>query len=114
MKPMARTEISLDMNKKVYPDVIFYTMQDDTEILILHMMDDATRWKMLSVLPDKTFRSFQEAFGKWFEFFGAPEVICAVQETGIRSEEMAVWLESLYSYYTFPQLLQFSELLRLS
>ena len=40
MKPMARTELSLDINKKVFADVIFYTMQDGVEILVLHMMDD--------------------------------------------------------------------------
>ena len=34
MKPMARTELSLDINKKVFADVIFYTMQDGIEILV--------------------------------------------------------------------------------
>ena len=95
MKPMARTELSLDINKKVFADVIFYTMQDGTEILVLHMMDDATRWKMLHLLPNRTFAAFQEGIGEWCRIFGPPEVFCSDQETGLQTEEMAVWLESI-------------------
>ena len=47
IKPVARIEFELGTNKKVFADVIYYTLQNQTLLNILHMMDEASTWKML-------------------------------------------------------------------
>ncbi len=90
---MARSEFELETNKNVYSDVIHYPTQDGFLLLIFHLMDEASRWKMLELLQDKRYESFRRALQQWFRIFDSPERLVSDQESALGSEEMVVWLE---------------------
>ncbi len=56
-------------------------------------MDDASRWKLLECIKDRKCETFQRAIQQWTRFFGFPNRLVFAQETGVCSEEIAVWLE---------------------
>ena len=57
------------------------------------MMDEASRWKMLELLADRSFVSFRNALQQWFRIFDPPRKLVIDQESAMSSEDMNVWLE---------------------
>ena len=47
-------------------------MQNQVLIYVLHMMDDASRFKMLERILDRKFESSQEGLMAWISIFGEP------------------------------------------
>ena len=88
IKPMAKTELSLEINKRLYADIIHYVMQNQVLLYVLHMMDDASRFKMLERILDRKFESIQEGLMAWISLFGEPEVLTFDQESAVPSGEM--------------------------
>ena len=83
VKPFARSEFEIETNKRVYCDVIHYMAQGQILMLVFHMTDGASRYKMLELLPDKSFLSFRKALSQWFRVFDPPGKLVTAQESAM-------------------------------
>ena len=62
--------------------------------IILHMIDEATRFTMAVVIKTKQPQDLISAMtNSWFRLFGAPRCIISDREGGIASEEASIWAE---------------------
>ena len=48
-------------------------MQDGRFIHIMHLMDDASRWRLLEHLESRQFADLSESLLAWVSIFGEPE-----------------------------------------
>ena len=59
------------------------------DVMISHIIDEATRFTMASVLKDKSAVTLIRAIDRdWVRFFGPPRVIVVDGEKGLDSEEV--------------------------
>ena len=63
--------------------------------IILHSLDEAIRFTMTGIIPDRTPRSIIDWLTQhWIRVFGPPKVILSDQEGGLCGDEAAVWAET--------------------
>ena len=66
--------------------------------MISHMIDEAIRFSIATVLPDKSAESIIRSIHKsWVQYFGPPRLIIADGDSGPDSEEVRKWLDRLPS-----------------
>ena len=54
-------------------DVLHYKLQGDVDdTLILVLLDEATRWKMMIQIADRKCETFRKALDRWTSLFGYP------------------------------------------
>ncbi len=58
-------------------------------------MDDATRWKPLTLLVGRKYEDFQKALDERYKIFEPPDQLVTDQESGLMSDEIATWLEGM-------------------
>ena len=74
-------------------DILFYK-----DYAISHLIDEATRFTVASILPGRSGVDFIRAIDKdWVRIFGPPRLIVADCETGLDTEEVRQWLDRLPS-----------------
>ena len=84
-KAMATTRLATDFNMIVQWDILFHR-----KIMISHLLDEAIRLTVASILPDKSAASIIEAIGvHWVGRFGGMKLFIADGESGLASEEVA-------------------------
>ena len=88
-KSHTSTRLSVSFNEVIQMDILYY--QED---VILHMIDEATRWTSACVLPSKSAHDICSSItNTWFRIFGPPTCIISDAESGLTSEEALVWAE---------------------
>ena len=95
-KPMAKSSLSLQVNDALYVDILVYhmlTRPDDPPINILHMLDDASRFRMLEILANRQFPALHDGLARWFGILGPPVEIRSDQESAMAAPEMKVHVE---------------------
>ena len=94
---MASSRLATDFDQVVQMDSLFVESE-----IILHIIDEATRFSILTLLPDRNASSITEAFTEsWVKCFQPPGLIVSDQEGGLMSEEAAVWAERLNTSFAF-------------
>lgn len=84
---MARTRLAERFNDAVQVDLCFVR-----DHILLHVIDEATRWAMAEEIQDKTTASVLRALTKsWLRIYGAPKVLIMDQEGAMSSEEGGIW-----------------------
>ena len=74
-----------DFNHIVQWDILFHR-----RIMISHLLDEAIRLSVGSILPDKTTASIIAAIGNnWIRHYGSMQILIADGESGLASEEVA-------------------------
>ena len=61
------------------------------EVLILHMVDDATTFRMLEIVLDRGFEELRDGMMRWIAIFGPPRVLKVDRESAFTSERFKVW-----------------------
>ena len=88
-KPVTGSRISTRFNECVQIDILFLA-----DGIVLHAIDEATRFTLAGLIPDKTPASIQEwLMTNWVRYFGPPKVVLSDQEGALCSDESAVWCE---------------------
>ena len=83
---MTSTRTSTAFGEAVQVDLLFVESH-----IILHMIDEATRFTMATVIKTKQPQDLISAMNNsWFRLFGAPRCIISDREGGIASEEAAI------------------------
>ena len=81
-KASAPLIMATELGMAVQWDILFYK-----DKMISHLIDEATRFTVASVLPGKSGVDFVRAIDKdWVRIFGPPRLIVADGETGLDSE----------------------------
>ena len=102
LPPKANVNLTIaeDFNDEVWCDLVFVDAscedpEDDEprSLIILHMWDDATEYRMCVIMPAKTPGCLKIGLLRWVEIFGFPYVLRSDLEGGLFAEEMKVWLE---------------------
>lgn len=97
-KPVARSELALEVNKLLHADILYYARLNNTVgklLQIFHMLDDASRWRMLDLVQQRVMQEFKDCISKWIGIFGPPERIKIDREVGLTEvNEMKIWLEA--------------------
>ena len=92
--------LALNFNDLAYFDLFFYHAEDDaTPIPIAQMMDDATRFRMLVHMTDKTGAQCKLAIGRWIGLFRRMKELRSDLEPGVVMDEVQVWLEGKGTKY---------------
>ena len=95
-KPIVKGELVFKVNDTVHADLMFYRRfgaAEDDVLIIFHMLDEASRWRMVEKVMGRTFVHFKDAICRWIGIFGPPRVFKIDRETGFNVREMQVWLE---------------------
>jgi hypothetical protein len=88
-KSMATSRITTRFGEVVQCDLLFVE-----EMVILHLIDEATRWTATALLAGrKTSDVLPAITATWLRIFGAMDVLVSDQEGALASEEGAVWCE---------------------
>ena len=83
------SRLSLDFNQNVQADLLFIG-----NLIILHMICEATRWSMTAILQGKKTTDILPAIiNQWFRIWGPPETITADHEGALCSEEASIAFE---------------------
>ena len=84
--------ISEGFNDAVQVDLVFIT-HSSKEHIVLHMVDEATRWSMADEISDKETETLIACMGfMWFRIFGAPNLLISDTEGGIASDDFGTFL----------------------
>jgi hypothetical protein len=96
-RSMTNTRVSMDFNAVVQVDLLFVSNR-----IVLHAIDEATRWSMAVEIPDRQSGTIIHALTVcWFRVFGAPDLIVSDQEGGLCSEEASIWSERWGTQFRF-------------
>ena len=93
---MAKSKMALDVNQSVYADILIYHLLSEPDappLDILHMLDDASRFRPLELLENRGHESIRDALARWFGLFGPPVELRVDQESAIVSDAMKIHLE---------------------
>ncbi len=63
------------------------------EVIVMHMLDEATRWRLGVELQNKSESALKGGLTFWVSIFGFPEIIECDEESRLMSEGFKVWLE---------------------
>ena len=86
---MTSTRLSTEFNETLQCDLLFIGA-----VIILHMIDDATRYSAGRIVESKRAEHLIPALiEEWFRLFGPPTTIISDQEGGLCSEEAAIAFE---------------------
>lgn len=89
--------LSTSFNEVVQVDLLF--VEDK---ILLHCIDEATRFSISKSIPDKRTATIIDALTvAWFEYFGPPQQIISDQEGALVSEEASVWSERWGTSFRF-------------
>ena len=84
-KSITTTRLATDFNMIVQWDILFHR-----RIMISHLLDEAIRLTVASILSDREAPSIIEAIGvHWVGRFGGMKLLVADGESGLASEEVA-------------------------
>ena len=84
---MTNVRLAKAINHVTQKDILFHR-----RIMISHCIDEAIRWSVGSILPDRISTSLIRAItNDWIRHHDAPEMIVADGEKGL--EEVAQWLD---------------------
>ena len=90
-KSMTSVRMARDFNHLVQWDIMFHR-----RAMISHLLDEAIRWTVGSVLADRSAESIIEAImTEWVRPYGGMLVLIADGESGLASEEVAQYLDRL-------------------
>lgn len=95
-KPMATASLATQVNELMYADILIHHLLSDPDgkpLHILHMLDDASRFRMLELLENRGFHALRDALARWFGILGPPKVLKCDTESALVGEEMRVHLE---------------------
>ena len=88
-KPVTSSRLSTRLNECVQFDLLFIA-----DGIVAHCIDEATRFTVAGLLPDRTTTAIIEFLTtSWFRFLGVPKVLLSDQEGALCSEESAIWAE---------------------
>ena len=77
-KPYTSAHLSTTFNEIVQVDILFYQ-----ESMILHMIDETTRWTAASILNSRSAHDICSTLtNSWFRLFGPPTCIVSDSESG--------------------------------
>jgi hypothetical protein len=85
-KQVARADLARDFNETVWFDLLFITAKcegEDRNLVVLHMVDEASGFQLFAVLPNKSGPSIRAGMQYWFSIFGFPKTLKGDQETGL-------------------------------
>ena len=86
---MTTVRMARDFNHIVQWDILFHR-----RIMISHLLDEAIRLSVGSILQDKTPASIIAAVvNNWIRHYGSMQIFIADGESGLASEEVAQWLD---------------------
>ena len=90
-KAIAPTRMATEMGMALQWDILFYK-----DYAISHLIDEATRFIVTSILPGRSSVDIIRAIDKdWVRIFGPPRLIVVDGETGFDTEEIRQWLDCL-------------------
>ena len=82
-RSMTSTRFSTEFNETVQVDLLWVL-----DTWLLHAIDEATRWSMVTPLSGRTPKDICKAFHiHWIGIFGAPRLIISDQEMGLVGDE---------------------------
>ena len=88
-KPMAKTRMSTAFNDVMQADLLFWK-----DSIILHMIDECTRFSVLAIVADKHTNTLCSAMRMWwFKMFQPPKILIVDQEGGFDSYDAGIFLE---------------------
>ena len=88
-RSMVATRLATMFNERVQWDILFHK-----DWMISHLLDECTRWLVVSVLQSKSAESILEAITTtWLRPHGAMKILVADQEGGLVSDAAAVWAD---------------------
>lgn len=104
--------MSDEFGPKVYADTFFYERLQTSEgtpgvvmddgvcqgpsyesLQVLHLLEDAIRWRLLRLVYDKGLPQYPGGFSGWIGLLGAMQNVCMDQGSAVMSVEMLEWLE---------------------
>ena len=94
---ISSSRVSTKFNEVVQVDLLFVE-----DLIILHMIDEAIRFTMCELIPNKQTSTIIDAVtNSWFRHFGPPQLIVSDQEGGLVSEDAAIWSERWGTSFRF-------------
>eukprot|EP00971_Amphidinium_carterae_P188088 3733277-Amphidinium_carterae.4 len=94
-RSMTTTRTITDFNSLVQMDVMYYTPQQQEQLMIVHFIDAATRYSQAFVLSNRTEQCLCNAIAdKWITIFGCPKIIESDSETGLVGQYAANFAEA--------------------
>eukprot|EP00971_Amphidinium_carterae_P338356 6475627-Amphidinium_carterae.1 len=92
---MTTTRTITDFNNLIQMDVMYYSPQQQDQLMIVHFIDAATRYSQAAVLSSRTEQCLCSAISdKWISIFGCPRVIESDSETGLVGQYAANFAEA--------------------
>lgn len=89
-KAVSSSRLSTKFNETVQVDLLFHKKH-----VILHMIDECTRWTVTALVPDQEQATIMEAMKKiWFKLYDYPSTLISDQEGAVSATESAAHLES--------------------
>ena len=86
---IASTRLSTEFNMVVQVDLVFLG-----KLIVLHIIDEATRFSGGAIVKDKSAASLLVALARsWFRVFGAPTTLLSDHESALCGEEAAIFFE---------------------
>ena len=84
-----RLRLSSQFNERIQFDLLFFE-----EFIIVHLLDEATRWTMAVYVPDKRLGTIVKSITlNWFQTYGAPVAIVCDGEGALQGDEALQWLD---------------------
>ena len=88
-KAMSSSRLSTKFNETVQVDLLFHKKH-----VIVHMIDECTRWTVTALVPDQEQATIMEAMKKiWFKLYGYPSTLISDQEGAVVATDSAAHLE---------------------
>ena len=90
-RSISTSRLTTSFNEVVLGDLLFYK-----DKVILHLMDETTRWTVAVCIPNKLTDTIKRAFREhWYQKFDAPQTLLFDHEGGIDNDEMGQWLQNI-------------------
>ena len=91
-KSMTTSRMARDFNEIVQWDILFHR-----KTMISHLLDEATRWTVASLLASKNAQALIEAIMTgWARYHGPMKLLIADGERGLATEEVAQFLDRVF------------------
>ena len=75
-RAVTTTRLSTKFNEVVQVDLLFVE-----DLILVHMIDEATRFSMCDLVPNRQTTSIIDTVTKmWFKYFGPPQLMLSDQE----------------------------------